>query len=150
MTSGVTILQGFMLPEWIDDDKRLHDMVLSELDVHARRLFEEVQACPDGLRLLRFISLNSHTLLSIEDIAFNLGLGFAQIEKSLQKLSEMGLVRRVQVVGVVLFGSTDDPDTRETVKELVEWQERWQDRLDRLQSIVEGVPPQKGRRTSHG
>ncbi len=143
-------LRGNMFPEWLDDDRRLHDVVLSELDVRARQVFDEALTCPDGLPLLRFISLNSQTLLTIEDIAFNTGLSYERIETCLQKLLDIGLVRQVQVVGIVLFGLTDDPDKRETVNNLVQWQERWQDRLARLEHIVEGTIRAQGRRTDHG
>ncbi len=139
-----------MVPEWLDDEKRMQDMVLSELDGRTRRLCEAVLSCDDGLPLLRFLAINAQTFLTEEDIAFNLGFSFSRVETCLRELIEMGLIKRIEVVGVVLFGLTDDAEMREAIDELTEWQNRWQTRLARLEHVIEGNVPRKQRGMGHG
>jgi predicted transcriptional regulator len=135
-----------MVPEWLDDGGRMQDMILSELDEHTVMLFKSVLSYENGLPLLRFLAINEHTLLTVEDIAFNMGLPYATVETCLHALMDMRLVRRIEVVGVVLFGLTDDIEMRKEIHHLVEWQERWQKRIARIAQVVEGIapPPQRG------
>lgn len=139
-----------MVPEWLDDEGRMQDMVLSELDERTRKLFEAVLSCENGLLLLRFLAINEHTLLTIEDIAFNMKLSYTAVERCLRTLMDMKLVKRMEVVGVVLFGLTDDVDIRQQIHDLVEWQERWQNRITRIAQVVEGTAPQTQRGLEDG
>jgi hypothetical protein len=139
-----------MIPEWLDDEGRMQDMILSELDVPVRTLFKTVLSCDDGLPLLRFLTINEHTLLTVEDIAFNLKLPYASVEKCLDAFMDMSLVIRMEVAGVVLFGLTDDVQLGKEIHDLVEWQERWQHRIARIAKVVEGMTPQTQRGLEDG
>lgn len=130
-----------MVPEWLDDGGRMQDMILSELDERTVKLFKSVLSYENGLPLLRFLAINEHTLLTVEDIAFNMSLPYATVETRLHALMEMRLVKRMEVVGVVLFGLTNDIEMREEIHDLVEWQERWQKRIARIAQVVEGTTP---------
>lgn len=139
-----------MVPRWLDDEGQMQDMILSELDERTLRLFKSVLSCEDGLRLLRFLAINEHTLLTIEDIAFNMKFPYATVETCLHSLMDMRLVKRMEVVGVVLFGLTDDIEMREEIHNLVKWQERWLTRLARIAKVVEGSAPQGQRGLDNG
>lgn len=139
-----------MVPEWLDDEGRMQDMILSELDVRTRTLFKTVLSFENGLALLRFLAINEHTLLTLEDIAFNLKLPYASIERCLNAFMDMGLVKRIEVVGVVLFGLTDDDQVCKQIHDLVEWQERWQDRIARIAHVVEGTAQERQRGLENG
>ncbi len=114
-----------MVPDWLDDEGQMQDMILSELDEPTLKLFKKVMLCHYGLLLLRFLTINEHTLLTIEDIAFNMNLPYTTVERCLQSLLEMKLARRMDIVGVVLFGLTEDEETRKDIHNLVDWQVRW-------------------------
>jgi hypothetical protein len=139
-----------MVPEWLDDEGRMQDMILSELDERTRTLFQTVLSCEDGLPLLRFLTINEHTLLTVEDIAFNLKLPYLSVERCLHAFGDMSLVKRIEVVGVVLFGLTDDDQACKAIHDLVEWQERWQHRIARIAQVVEGTVPQTQRGLEDG
>ncbi len=134
-----------MVPEWLDDDRRMQDMILSELDERTLDMFKRVLSCDEGLPLLRFLTINEQTLLTVEDIAFNMNLPYTTVERCLHALMGMNLVKRMEVVGVVLFGLTDDVEMRQETHDLVEWQERWQNRIARIAKVVEGTAPQTQR-----
>lgn len=139
-----------MVPEWLDDEGRMQDMILSELDERTVKMFKTVLSCDDGLRLLRFLAINAHTLLTIEDIAFNMKLSYTAVERCLQTLMDMSLVKRMEVVGVVLYGLTDNLEVRQEIHDLVEWQERWETRLARIAKVVEGNAPHTQRGLENG
>ncbi len=51
---------------------------------------------------------------------------------------ELGLARRVEVVGLTLFGITEDKEKQQLMRSLCEWQDRWQTRLARIGRVVGG------------
>ncbi len=124
--------------QWLDDEQLIHDQMFEELPRQVRNLVDEVNACEGGLTLLRLLDLNSKTLKTLDDIAKDLGQPQPTVEKSLYALLDAGLVRWVNLAGLVFFGITDDPERRELVRVLWDWQDRWHARLARIERVIDG------------
>jgi hypothetical protein len=114
---------------------RIEQMLLAELEPRSRELFFKARRLKCGCSLLRFLNQRGNVLMTVEDIAYNLGTSRALVERDLQTLSRLGLVSRVSVVGVVFFGLTEDPEMRRAVCGLCRWQHQ---RLSEIQGIING------------
>ncbi len=123
----------------VDGDNVLERLLLAELDLNTQATFSEVATLSHGILLLAFLDANPNTLSAADAIAFRLGEDQEEIAESLRGLRRLGLVRRLDV-GPTLWGLTDDPEKRDLVRTLVEWQNRWKVRLARLDRVVWGTP----------
>lgn len=123
----------------VDADSVLEQLLLAELQIDEKRTFSKVAALTHGTMLLTFLDSNSNTLSAADAIAFRLGADVEAVEAGLSGLLRLGLVRRLDV-GPRLWGLTENPTRRQTVKNLVAWQNRWRVRLAQLDRVVRGVP----------
>jgi hypothetical protein len=113
-------------------------MLLTELDEHTRALFKQLYRLHCGIQLVRFLVENTHTLATVEGIAYHLNEPPAKVEADIQELANLGLVRQVEAADLTLFGVTVDSNRRQSMHELCTWQERWQVRLARIERAIEG------------
>jgi DNA-binding HxlR family transcriptional regulator len=120
------------------DSLRIEEMLLAELEPRAKELFFKARGLKCGCPILRFLNQRGSLLMTVDDIAYNLGICKSLVEHDLQALVKLGLVSRVSVVGVVFFGLTEDPGMRRAVRDLCSWQDRWHQRLSEIESVVNG------------
>jgi len=118
--------------QWLDDEQLVQDLMLRDLGQQVRDLFDQVRALDGGFPLLRFLAANANTLMTIEDIAYFLKKQIAEVEPSLFAMVDIGLARYADVVGLAFFGLTSDPARRQRVRELCDWQDRWNTCLARI------------------
>ncbi len=124
--------------DWFDDDSALQDMLLDEMGENVRALFEQLQGLDGGLLLLRFLNDQKSTLMTAEDIAFQLSIAPAAAHERLLALEELGLVQRVEVAGLTLFGLHTAEAPSQLVADLLRWQDLWHERLSRIENFVDG------------
>ncbi len=124
--------------EWLDDESHIQEIVFEELEPQARELFTRISGLDGGCALLRFLDDHLHALMAIDDIAYHVIEPQAVVETSLRVMIELGLARRVEVVGLTLFGITEDKEKQQLMRGLCAWQDRWQVRLARIGRVVGG------------
>lgn len=124
--------------QWLDDEQLIHDRMLEELEKRMQNMLNQLRGIDGGLALLNFLYANANTLMTIEDIAYFLKQPHTVVERNLYTLVDLGLARWTNVVGLTFFGLTADPERRQLVRDLFDWQKRWQARLARIESVIEG------------
>ncbi len=134
-----------MVMQLVEGESLLQVLVLAELDEKQRSVFKQIAAFDCGMPLLSFLDHNSNTFSTVDAIAFRLGESNRAVASTLQGLLELGLARCLQV-GPTLWGLSDDPERRELVRNLVNWQKRWQARLAEVERTISGTTGKKERR----
>ncbi len=124
--------------QWLDDETRIREVVFGELGTSMKDLFAEVSSLEGGCSLLRFLDQHANTLMTIDDIAYHLVEPHARVARSLNKMIDLGLVKRVEAAGLVLYGVTDEPDNRRLMHSLCLWQDRWHARLLEIERLING------------
>lgn len=124
---------------WLDDEQLIQDRMYSEVPKESRELLEQVKQIEGGLSLLLFLAANSNKLMSIDDIAYHLDRPMPQVGSSLSALVDIDVARWLDVAGHAFFGLTANPDRRVLVNALVAWQALWQDRMARIEQVVNGA-----------
>ncbi len=125
--------------QWLDDETHIRQVVLDELGSSTKDLFAQVSSLECGCSLLRFLDQNANTLMTVDDIAYHLVEPHGKVAQSLDKMIEIGLVRRVQAAGLILYGVTDIPDKRRRIHGLCQWQDRWLQRLAEIERVINGT-----------
>ncbi len=124
--------------QWLDDETHMREVVLSELGAGMKDLFAEASSLDGGCPLLRFLDQHANTLMTIEDVAYHLVEPQAKVARALDKMIDLGLVRRVDAAGIVLYGVTELPEKRRLMHNLCEWQDRWRTRLEEIERLING------------
>jgi hypothetical protein len=124
--------------QWLDDETHIRQVVLTELGAGTKDLFAQVSSLECGCSLLRFLDQHANTLMTIDDIAYHLVEPYGEVACSLEKMIGMGLVRRVEAAGLVLYGITEEPDRSRLIHELCQWQDRWLARLAEIERVING------------
>ncbi len=124
--------------QWLDDETHIRQVVLEELGAGTKDLFAQVSLFECGCPLLRFLDQNANTLMTIDDIAYHLVEPYGEVACSLDKMIEMGLVRRVEAAGLVLYGVGEEMDKRRLIHDLCQWQDRWLARLAEIERVING------------
>ncbi len=127
-----------------EGESLLQVLLLAELGEKQRSVFKQVAALDCGIPLLSFLDHHSNTFSTVDAISFRLGEANEAVESSLQGLLELGLARRLDV-GATLWGFSADPEQRELVHNLVNWQERWKVRLAEVERTIAGGASKKVR-----
>jgi hypothetical protein len=125
--------------QWLDDETHIRQVVLEELGASKKALFAQVSSLECGCSLLRFLDQHAKTLMTIDDIAYHLVEPHGKVACSLAKMIEMGLVRRVDAAGLVLYGITEEPDKRRVIHGLCQWQDHWLARLAEIERVINGA-----------
>lgn len=118
--------------------------LLAGLEPQARKLFLKARRLKCGCPILRFLNQRGTLLITVDDIAYNLGTSKSEVARDLQALIRLGLVSRVSVVGVVFFGLTEEPGMRHAVRDLCRWQDHWHQCLSDIEGIVNGRATHSG------
>jgi hypothetical protein len=126
--------------EWLDDEQLIQDRMYSEVPAATRELLDQVRQIDGGLPLLRFLAANSNKLMSIDDIAYHLDRPLTQVGGSLAALVKIDVARWLDFAGHAFFGLTANVDQRSLVNALVDWQAQWQERVARIEQVLEGMP----------
>ncbi len=124
--------------QWLDDETHIRQLVLEELGAGTKDLFAQVSLFECGCSLLRFLDQHANTLMTIDDIAYHLVEPYEEVACSLEKMIEMGLVRRVEAAGLVLYGVSQEMDERRLIHDLCQWQDRWLARLAEIERVING------------
>lgn len=124
--------------QWLDDETHIRQVVLKELGAGTKDLFAQVSSLECGCSLLRFLDQNANTLMTIDDIAYHLVEPYGKVARSLEKMIDIGLVRRVRAAGLVLYGVTDESEKRCLMHSLCQWQDRWFERLAEIERVING------------
>lgn len=122
----------------VDDESRIERILFDELGTKPRELFDRVRGIDCGCALLRFLDANANSLITVDDIAYHLVETSVMVERGIYALLDLGLVRCVDVEGLVFFGITADSEQRQNVRELCDWQDRWHARLLKIERMVSG------------
>ena len=125
---------------WLDDEQLIQERMYSEVPKALRALLMQVRDIDGGLPLLQFLAVNSNKLMSIDDIAYHLDRPAAQVGASLSALVELQVARWLDIAGHAFFGLTADVERRRLVNALVEWQTQWQERVARIEHVLNGQP----------
>ncbi len=124
--------------QWLDDETHMREMVLADLGGGMKDLFAQASSLDGGCALLRFLDQHANTLMTSEDIAYHLVEPQAKVSDALDRMINLGLVRRVNAAGLVWYGVTEQPDKRRLMHNLCEWQSRWRTRLDEIERLING------------
>ncbi len=124
--------------QWLDDETHIRQVVLDELGAGTKDLFAQVSSLECGCSLLRFLDQHANTLMTVDDIAYHLVEPRGKVACSLDKMIEMGLVRRVEAAGLALYGVTERSDRRRMMRGLCQWQDRWLARLAEIKRVIDG------------
>ncbi|MGE5141345.1 MAG: hypothetical protein ACM3JD_17900 [Rudaea sp.] len=122
----------------LDDEARLRDLLLNDLEETERELFARVHRLAGGCALLGYLDDHPREMLSVDDLAFHAHEPAARVETTLRELIALGLLRRMDVSGMTFFGLVEAPAARRQVHELFNWQRGWHGRLARLENLVNG------------
>ncbi len=122
------------------DENKLRDLILDDLNQEERDLFMRVHRLNAGCEIMGFVDEHPNEMLTIDDLAFHLQEPRGAIDPSVRDLFRLGLLRRMDVSGITFFGLAEDPGTREQVHELFNWQRGWHRRLARIENLVDGRP----------
>lgn len=123
---------------WFDDLLDLRHALVGELDKEAQALFTRLSRLPSGLALLRVLHAHANTLFTLEDIAYKVGSAPERVGRDLDTLITDGLVRRVSLTDTCFYGLTTEPARRRIIHQLMGWQDRWHQRLARLEQVIRG------------
>lgn len=121
-----------------DDESTLGELVLAELSKDARALFAKVSAIECGCVLVRFLHAHAKTLRTADDMAYRLAQPHAEVERGIHALVDLGLVQKVHVSKLVLFGITQDKKKLLLVSELCDWEKRWHARMAQITCLLDG------------
>jgi hypothetical protein len=124
--------------QWLDDETHIRQVVLEELSASRKALFAQVSSLECGCSLLRFLDQHANTLMTIDDIAYHLVEPYDKVACSLAQMIDMGLVRRVEAAGLVLYSVTEEPEKRRVIHGLCQWQDRWLARLAEIERVING------------
>ncbi len=120
------------------EEARLRDMVLDDLNEEERDLFMRVHRLDAGCEIMGYVDQHQNEMLTVDDLAFHLQEPRGAIDPSVRNLVGWGLLRRMDVRGTTFFGLAEDPGTREQVHALFNWQRGWHRRLARIENLVDG------------
>lgn len=93
-------------------------------------------AQPACAAILRLLSAQPTTFMSVDDIAAPLGLPVEQAAAALELLCEQGFVRRVSVTWLAFYGLTDDPRRREDVRVFQAWCDERRQTWERMRTLI--------------
>ncbi len=130
-----------MTQEWFDKEVLTQEFVLAELDKPARLLHRRIQALHCGSKLLYHLSTHPNSFWTVEDLAYRLQQSPSDVTHDLQALSELRLIRQMQVAGITLYGITSNSHRQKLVRDFFDWQARWQSRLQRLATLISNDLP---------
>jgi hypothetical protein len=119
-------------------DPLVETFLFPELDAREKALFVQVLSVECGCALLRFLDRAADSLSTTDGIAFRLRQPYAVIECSLNTFRELGLVRQVNLGGSTFWGMVTDTEVRRIVRNLIAWQNRWRERLIRVEQLIDG------------
>lgn len=122
----------------LDAESPVEKILFDELGTQPRELFYRVRGIDCGCALLRYLNANSYTLNTIDDIAYHLIETSAAVEHGLCALIDLGLAHCIYAGGLVFFGITADPEQRQNICELCDWQDRCHARLLKIDRLVNG------------
>jgi hypothetical protein len=120
------------------DDTLLEGVLLAGLDEHAQALFAQVMAIECGSVLLRFLDAAADSMSTTDGIAFRLNQPDPVVEGALNAFEKLGLVRRMNLDGLIFWRMVTDSETRRLARNLVTWQNRWLARLMRAEQFING------------
>ncbi len=113
--------------------------LVSSLGENARSLFTQACSLEGGLALLRLLNGKPNALLTAEDYAYYLHQAAATVERNLKRLVELGWARQVDTHDCSWFGLTSDSHRRRVIAELCNWQDGWNERLDKIKVSINGA-----------
>ncbi len=122
------------------EEARLRDMVLDDLNQEERDLFMRVHRLSAGCEIMGYADQHPNEMLTMDDLAFHLQEPRDAVDPSVRNLVRLGLLRRMEVTGTTFFGLPEDDGTREQVHLLFNWQRGWHRRLSRIENLVDGRP----------
>ncbi len=122
----------------LDDESKLQDLILDDLNEGARELFVQVHRLNGGCAILHYLDAHPNEMLTGDDLAFHLQEPRRMLEPSLGGLIALGLLRRMDVEDRTFFGLVKEPAKRVQVHELFNWQRDWHTRLARVENLVDG------------
>lgn len=125
---------------WPGDENELKATLFTDLRPSQRVIFSRVHQLPSGCKILRFLDQNPRSRLCADDVAFQTCEPEPIVEETLQGLSDLGLVQKSEIGGLVFFGLVLDQIER--VHELYSWQERWHARITRIEHLLSGSSPE--------
>ncbi len=121
-----------------DDESRLRDLLLSELDEEERELLICVHRLGNGCAILGYMDEHPNELLTLDDLAFHIRESRRQLEPSVRELLALRLLRRKDLADMTFYGLAEAPAIRSHVHELFNWQRGWHTRLARIENMVSG------------
>lgn len=124
--------------DWSSDESLVHDLLFADLDETEQALFERVHAINGGCALLYLLDRSPTQQLTVEDIASQVQAPAPTVERSLQALADLRLLRRAEIEGIAFYGLSDEPARRPLIDALFAWQDRWHARLAHLTDLVDG------------
>ncbi len=124
--------------QWLDDETQIRQVVFGELGTSMKDLFAQVSSLEGGCSLLRFLDQHANTVMTIDDISYHLVEPHAKVARSLGKMIDLGLVKRVEAAGLELYGVTEQPEKRRLMHNLCLWQDRWLARLEEIERLING------------
>lgn len=85
---------------------------------------------------LNFLHSHPRTFLTLDDVAYHLARPIEEIERDLQKLTQLQLVQTQRVTLVTFYALTREPAKQQLAHELCAWQQSWETRLHELALLI--------------
>ncbi len=124
---------------WDETEHLTSSVLVADLDEDMRALFFELRQLDGGYALLRLLNSRKNSILTTDDLAYYLKQPEQLVERNALKLVELGWARQVDVLDWSWFGLTEDPQRREIVQALIDWEGLWYRRLDEFQRLLDGA-----------
>ncbi len=121
-----------------DDEAKLRDLIMENLDDEERELFIQVHRLSSGCAIMGYLDAHPNEMLTSDDLAFHLQEALRSLDSSVRGLSALGLLRRMDVRDAAFFGLTETQAKRVQVHQLFNWQHGWHTRLARIENLVDG------------
>ncbi len=121
-----------------DDESKLRDLIMENLDDEERELFIQVHRLSGGCGIMGYLDAHPSEMLTLDDLAFHLHESPWVLDPGVRGLAALGLLRRMDVQDMIFFGLTEERASRAQIHELFNWQRDWHTRLARVENLVDG------------
>lgn len=118
---------------------QIEEIILAKMEPPVRDLFARVSQLDRGCLILRLLFRRANVVMTIDDVAYHVAEPKAIVENSIHAMVEIGLAREIVVEGgPSFFGLTKDQELRQTIRELMRWQDLSHRRLAQIGRAVDG------------
>lgn len=110
--------------------------ISSALRPDVKQLALELTRSQSGAAVMSYFLLHPTTLLLTHDLAASVGYEHDEIQRELDRLAGLGLVRQQRACELAFYGLTQDKSVRSRLVEVSTWQQGWQEQARQLAKVA--------------